>query len=108
MDYLFGRSWTIRSADDGFGVGFWPCRQHRWCPVAGEDRYPRAVEALIEDQLLEAFPAILVVGPRGCGKTTSTARFADSIFDLSEPGVRNAVRDDPDGVLATAPQPALC
>jgi len=35
-------------------------------------------------------------------KTTSTARFADRVFDLSEPGVRNAVRDDPDGVLATA------
>jgi uncharacterized protein len=64
--------------------------------------YPRIIERLVERELLPVFPAILVVGPRGCGKSTSMTRFADTVLDLSEPGVRMAVQEDPDGVLATS------
>ncbi|WP_419837569.1 ATP-binding protein [Candidatus Poriferisodalis sp.] len=64
--------------------------------------YPRAVEWLVRDELLPAFPALWVVGPRGCGKSTSMSRFADSVLDLSEPGNRLAAREDPDGALSHA------
>lgn len=66
---------------------------------AGE-LYPRAVEWLVAEELLPVFSALLVVGPRGCGKSTSMGRFADSTLDLSRPGARLAAREDPDGVLA--------
>ena len=64
------------------------------------DLYPRAVEWLVADELLPVFSALLVVGPRGCGKSTSMGRFADAVLDLSKPDVRLAAREDPDGVLA--------
>lgn len=63
-------------------------------------RYPRSVERLIRDELLASFPAVFVVGPRGCGKSTSTGVFAGTLVDLSVQGQRFAVREDPDGALA--------
>ena len=66
------------------------------------DRYPRIVERLIETELLPAFPAVLLVGARGSGKSTSASRFADTTIDLSMPGPRRAAREDPDGVLAAS------
>ena len=62
--------------------------------------YPRAVERLVAEELLPVFPALWVVGPRGCGKSTSMGRFADAVLDLSEPGARLAAKEDPDGALA--------
>ena len=70
-------------------------------------RYPRIVERLIGAELLPAFPAVLVVGPRGSGKSTSAATFARTIIDLSVPGPRRAAREDPDGVLASVPEPIV-
>ena len=70
-------------------------------------RYPRIVERLIGAELLPAFPAVLVVGPRGSGKSTSAATFARTIIDLSEPGPCRAAREDPDGVLASVPEPIV-
>lgn len=67
------------------------------------ERYPRIVERLIETELLPAFPALLVVGARGSGKSTSASRFADTVIDLSMPGPAQAVREDSDGVLAASP-----
>lgn len=66
-------------------------------------RYPRIVERVLRDDLLRDFAAVLIVGPRGCGKSTSAAQFADAIVDLSRPGVARAAREDPDGVLSAAP-----
>lgn len=68
--------------------------------VGAEDLYPRAVEWLVAEELLPTFPALMVVGPRGCGKSTSMGRFADATLDLSEPGDRLAATEDPDGALA--------
>ncbi|WP_419944563.1 ATP-binding protein [Candidatus Poriferisodalis sp.] len=65
-----------------------------------EGLYPRSVEWLVRDELLPAFPALWVVGPRGCGKSTSMSRFAHAVLDLSEPGTRLAAREDPDGALS--------
>lgn len=64
--------------------------------------YPRIVDRLIADELLPEFPAIMLVGPRGCGKSTSMAQFADTVLDLSIPGVRMATKEDPDGILAAS------
>ncbi|MDE0267679.1 MAG: hypothetical protein OXI96_05520 [Acidimicrobiaceae bacterium] len=47
--------------------------------------YPRILERLIERELLPEFPALLVVGARGSGKSTSAGRFADTVIDLSIP-----------------------
>ena len=66
------------------------------------DRYPRIVERLIATELLRSFPAILIVGARGSGKSTSAGRFADTVIDLSMPGPAQAAREDPDGVLAAS------
>lgn len=66
------------------------------------DRYPRIVERLVAEELLPAFPAILIVGARGSGKSTSAGRFADTVIDLSIPGPAQAAREDPDGVLAAS------
>ncbi len=68
--------------------------------VGAEGLYPRAVEWLVAEELLAVFPALMVVGPRGCGKSTSMGRFADATLDLSEPGDRLAATEDPDGSLA--------
>lgn len=62
-------------------------------------RYGRIVERLMRDELMPVFPALHLVGPRGCGKTTSAATLADTVLDLSEPGTRRAARESPDGLL---------
>ena len=67
------------------------------------NRYPRIVERLLEEELLSIFPAVLLVGARGAGKSTSAARFADTTIDLSMPGPKLAARQDPDGLLAASP-----
>jgi len=66
------------------------------------DTYPRIAERLLERELLSAFPAVLLAGARGTGKSTSAARFADTIIDLSAPGPRVSASQDPDGLLAAA------
>jgi len=70
-------------------------------------RYPRIVERLLGDELLPEFPAILIVGPRSSGKSTSAAVFGRTIVDLSQPGPRRAAGDDPDGLLAAARAPVV-
>lgn len=66
------------------------------------NRYLRIVERLLEKELLPTFPAVLLVGARGVGKSTSAARFADTAIDLSIPGPRLAAQQDPDGLLAAS------
>ena len=70
-------------------------------------RYGRIVERLLRDELMPVFPALHLVGPRGCGKTTSAATLADTVLDLSEPGTGRAARENPDGLLAAAPGSVL-
>ena len=65
---------------------------------------------LVDDELerrCAVFPAVLIVGPRASGKTTSAARRSASITRLDEPGVAAAFRADPDAALRTRPEPAL-
>lgn len=67
-----------------------------------DERYPRIVERLLKTELLPVFPAVLIVGARGSGKSTSAGRFADTVIDLSAPGPARAAREDPDGILAAS------
>lgn len=62
---------------------------------------PRLVDPLIEE-LSAGFPAVLVVGPRACGKTTTAARHARTIVRLDREAEAAAVRADPDGALEVA------
>ncbi len=64
--------------------------------------FPRAIDRLVAEELLPVFPGIMLVGPRGCGKSTSMNMHADTVLDLSEPGVRMAAREDPDAILASS------
>lgn len=66
------------------------------------DLYPRALDHLVAEELLPTFPAVMVIGPRGTGKSTSMSQHADTTLDLSVPAVRAAVAEDPDGVLDSA------
>jgi len=51
---------------------------------------------------LPSFPAVMVVGPRGTGKSTTLSKYADTTLDLSVPLVRTAVAEDPDAVINSA------
>ena len=67
---------------------------------------PRLVDGLIE-QLLAELPALLVVGPRATGKTTTATRHARSIVRLDREAEAVAFRADPDAALRGLPEPVL-
>src|ERR1035437_823881 len=62
--------------------------------------YPRHLEALLLDALADT-PAVLVNGPRQCGKTTLVRQFegAMAYFSLDDPALLAAVRADPLGFV---------
>ena len=68
------------------------------------------VDRLVDDELervLGAFPAVMVVGPRACGKTTTSMRLAESVVRLDQPAMANVFRFDPDAALAERDEPVL-
>ena len=68
------------------------------------------VDRLVDDELervLGAFPAVMVVGPRACGKTTTSMRLAESVVRLDQPAMANVFRYDPDAALAERDEPVL-
>ena len=66
----------------------------------------RTLDALVAG-LLSDFPAVMLVGPRASGKTTTAARLARSIFRLDRPADAAAILADPDVMLADAKAPTL-
>ncbi len=68
--------------------------------------YPRWADARLE-QLLQAFPAVLVSGARAVGKTTTAERFAAETIRLDSPRERAAFVADPDAALVGLKAPAL-
>jgi uncharacterized protein len=67
---------------------------------------PRLVDHLLID-LLDEFPAVLIVGPRATGKTTTAARHARTVLRLDQPGRAAGVRADPDAALRGLDEPIL-
>lgn len=67
---------------------------------------PRIVDGLLE-QLMAGLPAVLVVGPRACGKTTTARRHVVETLQLDRPADADLVRADPDVALRTRQTPLL-
>jgi predicted AAA+ superfamily ATPase len=66
----------------------------------------RLLDALLAE-LLQELPAILIVGPRAVGKTTTARRFARTVIRLDRDAEAVAFRADPDVALRGLPEPVL-
>lgn len=58
-------------------------------------------------RMMDAFPALLLIGPRATGKTTTARRYAAGVARLDRPAERAAFEADPDAALRAMPEPAL-
>ena len=67
---------------------------------------PRLLDNVLEERL-EHHPAILLVGPRATGKTTTAARLARTELRLDDPGQAVAVRADPAAAIRHLEEPIL-
>jgi len=67
---------------------------------------PRLTDALLAS-LLETFPALMVVGPRAVGKTTSARRLCRGALAVDRPEHASALRAGPDSVLGAMAKPLL-
>jgi predicted AAA+ superfamily ATPase len=59
------------------------------------------------DDAIDAFAAVMLVGPRAVGKTTTAARRAAQVDRLDVPDVASLYRADPDAALRRASRPLL-
>ena len=66
----------------------------------------RLVDPLIAE-FMTGLPALMLVGPRATGKTTTAARFGASVIRLDRPASADAVRADPDVALAAYDEPIV-
>ncbi len=66
----------------------------------------RLVDPLLQ-QLMQDVPAVMIVGPRAVGKSTSAARLANTVVRLDRAGRAAAFRADPDAALASTTPPVL-
>lgn len=67
---------------------------------------PRLIDARLEE-LFAQLPALLLVGPRAAGKTTTAGRLAKAIVRLDRPAEAAAFRADPDVALRSQSEPVL-
>lgn len=67
---------------------------------------PRLVDPLLDEVLSEA-GAVIVIGPRACGKTTTASRRARTIVRLDAEREAAAFLADPDAALRGLTEPAL-
>lgn len=70
------------------------------------DYRERAVEGLLGELLVE-LPALLIVGPRATGKTTTASRHVATVVRLDRPAEAAAFRADPDASLRGLEEPVL-
>lgn len=66
----------------------------------------RTIDPLIEE-LFSELPALSIVGPRACGKTTSAARHVENVIRLDKPDQAEAFRCDPDAAINALSGPTL-
>ncbi len=67
---------------------------------------PRAADIVLRE-MVEDHSAVLVVGPRAAGKTTSCEQLAATVLRLADPAVANALRSSPTSVLDGLVEPVL-
>lgn len=67
---------------------------------------PRHVDGLISE-LLTSLPALMLIGPRAVGKTTTAARYARTVVRLDDPREATAIQADPDAALRGLAEPVL-
>src|SRR3990170_1629018 len=70
-------------------------------------RYRRRLIDLLLDDLLRELPAVMVVGARAAGKTTTTVRRAATTVRLNVPAEAAAFEADPDAALRGLDEPVL-
>lgn len=69
--------------------------------------YVRRLLDPVLDDLLGAVPAVLLAGPRACGKTTTARRRAAGVLQLDRAGDAELVRADADVALQARDEPLL-
>jgi predicted AAA+ superfamily ATPase len=74
--------------------------------VTRGDYLPRLVDSRLRDLFAE-LPAIMLVGPRATGKTTTAAQHAATVVRLDQPAEAGAFLADPDAALRGMPEPVL-
>lgn len=67
---------------------------------------PRLVDPLL-DELIQELPALMIVGPRAAGKTTTIARRAATVIRLDREAEAGAFAADPDAALRGLAEPVL-
>ena len=67
---------------------------------------PRLIDPLV-DEILDQHPALMIVGPRAGGKTTTALRRAASSLRLNRLNDAQLVRSDPEAALDERPYPIL-
>jgi uncharacterized protein len=70
------------------------------------DYRARAIDSLI-GELLAELPALLIVGPRATGKTTTASRHSATVVRLDRPAEAAAFTADPDAALRGLEEPVL-
>ena len=74
--------------------------------MADHKYLPRLVDSVL-GELVVGLPAVLLVGPRASGKTTTARRHARSVIRLDRPAEAAVVAVDPDVALAGLEEPVL-
>jgi uncharacterized protein len=74
--------------------------------VSAPPYLPRLVDGQLAEAV-EAFAAVMVVGARATGKSTTAARLASQVDRLDVPDVAATYRADPDAALRRASRPLL-
>lgn len=74
--------------------------------VVEADYRPRLVDRVL-DELLEQVSAVVVTGPRACGKTTTASRRVATVVQLNAVAQAAAFVADPDTALRGLPEPVL-
>jgi hypothetical protein len=72
-----------------------------------ERRYVKRLADALIDELFAGVPALMLIGPRAAGKTTTAGRHARSVIRLDRPAEAAAVAADPDVALADLDEPIL-